>query len=155
MPTILVYVVDSVKCQAPNSFMSNMLFALSVQFKMKLPLLAVLNKADICDTGLLKSWFTDYEAYQTALQSQNNYLSSLSRSMSLGLDQFYQDLSVVSLSSLTGQGFADFFSAIPALKEEYHQEFIEYMKEKTAYKQEGRKEEMKAFTAEFDQQTTI
>jgi hypothetical protein len=63
IPSILIYVIDSLKCQSPNSFMSNMLFALSVMFKMKLPILIVLNKCDIADTKIIKSWMTDYESY--------------------------------------------------------------------------------------------
>lgn len=46
-PTTLIYILDSCRCQNPNSFMSNMLYATSIYFKMKLPMLLVFNKTDL------------------------------------------------------------------------------------------------------------
>lgn len=40
-PTCVVYVVDTPRCTAPQTFMSNMLQAVSILYKTKLPLLLV------------------------------------------------------------------------------------------------------------------
>jgi GPN-loop GTPase len=46
-PSALIYVVDTARCENPNTFMSNMLFSLSIMYRTKLPLLVVLNKSDV------------------------------------------------------------------------------------------------------------
>lgn len=43
-PTIIVYVMDLCRSLSPVTFMSNMLYACSILYRMKLPLLLVLNK---------------------------------------------------------------------------------------------------------------
>ena len=44
-----LYVADTVRCENPNTFMSNMLYSLSILYKSKLPLGIVFNKIDILD----------------------------------------------------------------------------------------------------------
>ena len=43
-PTVIVYVVDTVRCKNAVTFMSNMLYACSILYKLKLPLVLALNK---------------------------------------------------------------------------------------------------------------
>ena len=40
-PTVVLYVLDTPRCTAPQSFMSNMLQAVSILYKTKLPMLLV------------------------------------------------------------------------------------------------------------------
>ena len=84
-----LYVTDTIRCENPNTFMSNMLYALSILYKSKTPLLVVFNKTDILDCSFASKWMTDFQAFDDALAKQDNYLASLSRSMSLVLDEFY------------------------------------------------------------------
>lgn len=72
--------------------MSNMLYALSIMYKTKLPILLVFNKTDICDHEFAVKWMRDYEDFEDAINHDKSYLSNLSRSMSLVLDEFYQNL---------------------------------------------------------------
>ena len=43
-PTVIVYVVDTVRCQNAVTFMSNMLYACSILYKIKLPMVLAFNK---------------------------------------------------------------------------------------------------------------
>ena len=88
-PTVSLYITDTVRCENPNTFMSNMLYALSILYKSKTPLLVVFNKIDILDHAFAMEWMTDFDTFDSALAKQDNYLATLSRSMSLVLDEFY------------------------------------------------------------------
>ena len=46
-PTIIVYVMDTVRSVNPVTFMSNMLHACSILYKFKLPFIVVMNKVRI------------------------------------------------------------------------------------------------------------
>jgi hypothetical protein len=47
----------------------------------------------------------DFDEFDAALSKENNYLSSLSRSMSLVLEEFYSHIISTGLSSTTMKGF--------------------------------------------------
>jgi hypothetical protein len=54
-------------------------------------------------------WMEDFEKYQEALEADQTYAATLSRSLSMVLDEFYQNLSAVGVSALTGLGMDEFF----------------------------------------------
>ena len=62
---------------------------------------------------------TDFEAFEEALASSKSYNSNLARSLSLTLDEFYQDIKAVGVSSMTGEGFGDFLNAVDVAALEY------------------------------------
>ena len=45
-PTVVLFVVDTPRCAAPQTFMSNMLQACSILYKTRLPLVVAFNKVD-------------------------------------------------------------------------------------------------------------
>lgn len=48
----------------------------------------------------------DFDAFQNALENNNSsYINDLTRSLSLVLDSFYENLHNVTVSSRTGEGF--------------------------------------------------
>merc|ERR1719219_792501 len=100
MPTVICYGLDSSRCTSPTTFMSNMLYACSIMYKTKLPFFIVLNKADIISPDYAIEWMTDYQSYQEALNDDDTYSSSLARSLSLVLDEFYEDVKAVPFSSI-------------------------------------------------------
>lgn len=103
-PVVLVYVVDTPRCATnPATFMSNMLYACSLLYKSRLPLLVVLNKTDEQSDAPIREWMQDYEAFQDALRHPHNgetvsdtFMSSMLHSMSLVLEEFYSSLHVIS-----------------------------------------------------------
>jgi signal recognition particle receptor subunit beta len=80
-PTAILFVLDSYRCQNPNTFMSNMLFCCSILYKLKLPILVVFNKSDVADPQVPIGWMKDYDSFIDVIKGSENYLSTLSRSM--------------------------------------------------------------------------
>lgn len=122
-PTAIVFVMDSVRCQNPNTFMSNMLFCCSILYKTRLPIIIVFNKADVADATVPIGWMTDFESFMDEVRSSSNYLSSLSRSLALALEEFYANLSFVAVSSVTGNGFEELVGKFPGLIKEYNETY--------------------------------
>lgn len=118
-PTVIAYIIDTPRTASTSTFMSNMLYACSILYKTKLPMILVFNKADVQNADFAKEWMTDFEAFQDALRKEeeggqfggegstvgggSGYMSSLLNSMSLVLDEFYKHLSVVGVSAMTGE----------------------------------------------------
>lgn len=124
-PTVIAYVMDVERCtSSPIAFMSNMLFACSIMYKTDLPMILVLNKTDLCDPGQIESWLQDYYAFQEALTNQHgdSYMASMMQSMGLVLEEFYEHIKAVPVSSCTGEGMDDLWEAIAECSRDYKNE---------------------------------
>jgi len=142
-PTVIAYVIDTPRTTSTSTFMSNMLYACSILYKTKLPMILVFNKTDVQSADFAKDWMIDFEAFQAALQKEeetgtfggmegttggpavggSGYMSSLLNSMSLVLEEFYKHLSVVGVSSLTGAGIPEFFAAVDEKANEFERDY--------------------------------
>jgi GTPase SAR1 family protein len=136
-PTVIAYIIDTPRTTSTSTFMSNMLYACSILYKTKLPMILVFNKTDAQDAEFAKKWMTDFEAFQAALRDEeeggtfggdgigggSGYMGSLLNSMSLVLEEFYKHLSVVGVSSMTGDGVNDFFRSVAAKKVEFLRDY--------------------------------
>jgi len=139
-PTVIAYIIDTPRTASTSTFMSNMLYACSILYKTKLPMILVFNKTDVKDADFAKEWMTDFEAFQAALKEEeeagsfggiegggmgggSGYMGSLLNSMSLMLEEFYSHLSVVGVSSMTGQGITEFFEAVEQKAQEFERDY--------------------------------
>lgn len=160
-PTVIAYIIDTPRTSSTSTFMSNMLYACSILYKTKLPMILVFNKTDVKDASFAKEWMTDFEAFQAALQDDENrnafggvegegsgsgYMGSLLNSMSLMLEEFYAHLSVVGVSSMTGVGINEFFQAVgekaEEFKRDYQPELEKKRKERDDAKRAAREKEL-------------
>ncbi|KAJ3284238.1 hypothetical protein HDU79_008381 [Rhizoclosmatium sp. JEL0117] len=140
-PTVLAYVIDTPRSTSPATFVSNMMYALSILYKTKLPMILVFNKCDVVDAAFAKEWMTDFESFQAAVREDEDsgYMSSLVGSMGLVLEEFYNALKVVSVSAVTGQGMDEFFVAVDEAVKEYHTDYRPAMEKKLLDKKEALK----------------
>ena len=154
-PTVIAYIIDTPRTSSTSTFMSNMLYACSILYKTKLPMILVFNKTDVQDADFAKEWMTDFEAFQTALKQEEDsgsfggregsggglgagsgYMGSLLNSMSLMLEEFYRHLSVVGVSSMTGQGIDQFFEAVDEKAEEFERDYRPELEKRREEKQQ-------------------
>lgn len=140
-PTVIAYIIDTPRASSTSTFMSNMLYACSILYKTKLPMILVFNKSDVQDAEFAKEWMTDFDKFQEALRKEeesgvfggeggvggfgggSGYMGSLLNSMSLVLDEFYRHLSVVGVSSMTGDGVDEFFEAVENKRQEFERDY--------------------------------
>ncbi|PWW75758.1 hypothetical protein C7212DRAFT_324200 [Tuber magnatum] len=149
-PTVIAYLIDTPRTKAPATFMSNMLYACSILYKTKLPMILVFNKTDAQDAGFAEEWMTDFEAFQKALQEEegnddgvggSGYMASLLNSMSLMLDEFYKHLDLVAVSAMTGAGIDDFMKAVEGKCLEYEKDYKPEMEKARKRREEQKLEE--------------
>ncbi|PHH65067.1 hypothetical protein CDD81_3465 [Ophiocordyceps australis] len=149
-PTVIAYIVDTPRTSSPATFMSNMLYACSILYKTKLPMIIVFNKTDAKDASFARDWMTDFEAFQEALNKEQSedseaagvgsgYMGSLLNSMSLVLSEFYEHLSMVEVSSYLGTGMEAFFHAVDEKKKEFMQDYYPELQRRR--EQRGAREE--------------
>ncbi|KAL1999337.1 hypothetical protein VTN02DRAFT_4667 [Thermoascus thermophilus] len=155
-PTVIAYVIDTPRTSSTSTFMSNMLYACSILYKTKLPMILVFNKTDVKDAEFAKEWMTDFDAFQTALRQEeesgafgaeggvggfgsgSGYMGSLLNSMSLMLEEFYRHLSVVGVSSMTGEGVDEFFAAVEEKRQEFERDYKPELERKRKEREEAK-----------------
>ncbi|KAJ5168238.1 GPN-loop GTPase 1 [Penicillium canariense] len=155
-PTVIAYVIDTPRASSTSTFMSNMLYACSILYKTKLPMILVFNKTDVKDADFAKEWMTDFDKFQQALRQEeesgafgteggvggfgagSGYMGSLLNSMSLMLEEFYRHLSVVAVSSMTGDGVDEFFDAVETKRQEFERDYKPELERKKQEREENK-----------------
>ena len=144
-PTVVIYVMDISKCQNPITFMSNMLYACSILYKTKLPFLIAFNKVDIVSCDFANEWMRDLDAFDQKLETQTSYLANFTRSLSLVLDKFYENIRTVGVSAGTGEGIEQLLDRIDEAKKEYLTNYkpqLEKIRKSAEKKKERRPEDL-------------
>nr|XP_008386846.2 GPN-loop GTPase QQT2-like isoform X1 [Malus domestica] len=153
-PTVIAYVVDTPRSASPVTFMSNMLYACSILYKTRLPLVLAFNKIDVAQHQFALEWMEDFETFQAAVNADSSYSSNLAQSLSLVLDEFYKNLRSVGVSAVTGAGMKDFFNTIEASADEYMETYKADLDKRRAEKQrleeEHRKENMEKLRKDME-----
>jgi len=110
-------------------------------YRAKLPMVVVLNKIDVVGCEFIKEWMDDYECFQEALDDASSssngggysdemagggggYYSSLTRSLSLVLDEFYTHLHKVGVSAATGDGVDEFWNVVQKAALDYEDGYL-------------------------------
>jgi len=146
-PTVLCFVVDTVRCaSSPNTFMSNMLYACSMLYRTRLPLVVCFNKSDVVSHEFCLEWMRDYDAFQEALDAVSEsagFYGSLTRSMSLVLDEFYSNFAnAVGVSAVTGDGMDQFWETVKkAAEQDFVTDYVEDLKYRVEEQQARRRAE--------------
>jgi GTPase SAR1 family protein len=124
-PTTILYITDTPRSISPTTFMSNMLYACSVLYKSRLPMVLAFNKVDAVPCEFAEEWMGDFESFQDALDGDNEeYMGSLNRSLSLVLDEFYRNIATVGVSAATGKGINSLFEKIDGSVEEFETSYL-------------------------------
>ncbi|KAK5137356.1 hypothetical protein LTR08_008934 [Meristemomyces frigidus] len=139
-PTVIAYIIDTPRTtQNTSTFMSNMLYAISILYKTRLPMILVFNKTDVKDPAEAVEWMRDFETFQAAVRREEDeeregggYMGSLLNSMSLVLEEFYNGLGVVSVSSMTGDGVDAFFAKVEEKRDEFERDYRPEMRKRKA-----------------------
>jgi GTPase SAR1 family protein len=123
-PTCVIYVADTPRTTSPITFMSSMSYACSIMYKIKLPFLLTFNKNDVVSHQFAIDWMQDVDTFIDALKSDTSYMSTLTRSMSMVLEEFYQAIECCGVSALTGSGVVEWFTKVDKSRDEYDTVYV-------------------------------
>ena len=114
--SVIAYCVDPLLAKSPSSFVSQLMLAVSVQFRLQLPLVHLLTKADLLDEEELKvilAWSQDSMELERSVQEE---AESMYREMSVDLFRVIEGMgalpNVYPTSAQTGDGLDDLYAHI-------------------------------------------
>lgn len=76
-------------------------------------------KCDVVDPSYAVEWIRDFESFSDAIEKETSYMSNLTRTMALTLDEFYSELNYVPISSVTGYNFDEFLKMVTSATDEF------------------------------------
>ncbi|CAN8062823.1 unnamed protein product [Agarophyton chilense] len=136
LPTVVLFVIDTTRCENTMTFVSNMLYACSIMYKTRLPMIIVFNKTDAKSCKFAQAWMRDFTQLEKNLK-ESNFLGTLARSMAQALEEFYTTLRSVGVSAQTGDGMEELVKCIKDATLEYEEEYRPYVEARKKAKAEG------------------
>ncbi len=71
------------------------------------------NKIDVIGSAFAEEWMQDFETYLAALEGQQEeYMSSMNRSLALVMDEFYRNIRACGVSASSGAGVDKLFAKV-------------------------------------------
>jgi GPN-loop GTPase len=131
LPTVVLFVVDTPRSANAMTFVSNMLYACSIMYKTRLPLVVVFNKIDVKSSAFAEAWMRDFDAFDAALR-EDNFAGTLARSMAQALEEFYCVMRCASVSAVTEEGLDSLMAAVTGAAAEYEREYRPALERKRA-----------------------
>lgn len=117
--SMVIYLSDPMLCKTPNGFISNMVLASLVQFRLELPMINILTKMDVMDeseTERLLSWYEDSEAlYDDLLDNDSNPQTVVGSELFKALENLGTFGEMRAVSATQGVGLEEIYAAIQVL----------------------------------------
>lgn len=129
LATVIVFVLDVPRALNAMTFVSSMLYACSIMYKTRLPMVIVLNKCDAGDGKVIETWMRDYDAFDQAM-NEHSMAGVLANSIALGLEEFYKVVKTVHVTAVDGIGMNELSSAIDEAVKIYNDEYKPWLEEK-------------------------
>lgn len=112
----LAFLFDPAVARTPNGYVSSLMLAATVHFRLPLPMLLLMAKADMLkdkDKELISSWSADsYSLFASLLDESGDAQTSVSIEFLQALESVGAGRAVVPVSADTGEGLEDIYSAV-------------------------------------------
>ncbi len=129
LATVVLFVLDVPRALNAMTFVSSMLYACSIMYKTRLPMVVVLNKCDAGDGKKVEEWMRDYDAFDSAMQ-EHSMAGVLANSIAMGLEEFYKVVDTVHVSAIDGSGMDELATAIEKAVGVYEAEYRPWVEER-------------------------
>jgi GTPase SAR1 family protein len=112
----LAFLFDPSVARTPNGYVSSLMLAATVHFRLPLPILLLMAKADMLkdsDKELIESWSRDqYSLFSSLLDESRDVQTTISMEFLQALESVGAGRAVVPVSADTGEGLGDIYSAV-------------------------------------------
>ena len=113
--SMVVYLSDPMLCRSSNGFISNMVLASLVQFRLELPVINILTKIDVLteeETQMMLNWYNDPEAlYDDLLDNDSNPQTIVGSELFKALENIGIVGEMRAVSAVQGTGMEDIYAA--------------------------------------------
>ena len=119
--SVLAYLFDPVLVKDPNGLVTSLLLSLTVHFRVPLPMMPVLSKADLLselEADAIRAWSRDPQALWNALcDSSVDAQTQISLELLQAIDSVDPSMELGQVSSETLDGMADLYSTVQLMLE--------------------------------------
>jgi GTPase SAR1 family protein len=114
--SVLAFLFDPSVAKSPNGYVSSLMLAATVHFRLPVPMLLLMAKADMLkdsDKELIESWSRDhYSLYSSLMDETKDAQTVISAEFLQALESVGAGRAVVPVSADTGEGLGDIYSAV-------------------------------------------